>query len=484
MHQQSSPRVDDGHEDRSVSQAFASHHPPRDGPDHPIVLVDDVDHLVTRIEMVREVHRQLTTTLDAYSRPMVSNESAPLPESLASLPNEARDHLDAATALRRGLHEWPEIGNDLPRTREQVLATLEGLPLRIELHETTSGIVAFLEGDHPGPTVLLRGDMDALPMPEDTGLDFASRVDGAMHACGHDLHTAMLAGSARLLSTRRGELHGRVMFMFQPGEEGHHGAQHMIDEGMMNVGALASGTESPVTGAFAIHVTSLLPTGFTASRPGPVMASSDSFAIRLIGKGGHGSEPYRTLDPVPAACEIVQALQTMVTRRIDVFNPTVLTVTKIHAGTAFNVIPETAEIGGTIRAITESTRRKVHDGIRRVAEGIAAAHELDVEVTVNDGYSVTANDPAHASLVARLSNAVAGAGRHVELPHPVMGAEDFGVVLERVPGAMMFLGATPHDRDLSKVAPNHSNRVFYEEEAMNTGIALYSAAALTHLQRA
>jgi len=415
---------------------------------------------------------------------MVSNESAPLPESLASLPNEARDHLDAATALRRGLHEWPEIGNDLPRTREQVLATLEGLPLRIELHETTSGIVAFLEGDHPGPTVLLRGDMDALPMPEDTGLDFASRVDGAMHACGHDLHTAMLAGSARLLSTRRGELHGRVMFMFQPGEEGHHGAQHMIDEGMMNVGALASGTESPVTGAFAIHVTSLLPTGFTASRPGPVMASSDSFAIRLIGKGGHGSEPYRTLDPVPAACEIVQALQTMVTRRIDVFNPTVLTVTKIHAGTAFNVIPETAEIGGTIRAITESTRRKVHDGIRRVAEGIAAAHELDVEVTVNDGYSVTANDPAHASLVARLSNAVAGAGRHVELPHPVMGAEDFGVVLERVPGAMMFLGATPHDRDLSKVAPNHSNRVFYEEEAMNTGIALYSAAALTHLQRA
>jgi len=402
---------------------------------------------------------------------MASPETTPLPESLATLPVEARDHLDAATALRRGLHEWPEIGNDLPRTREQVLATLEGLPLRIELHETTSGIVAFLEGDHPGPTVLLRGDMDALPMPEDTGLDFASRVDGAMHACGHDLHTAMLAGSARLLSTRRGELHGRVMFMFQPGEEGHHGAQHMIDEGMMNVGALASGTESPVTGAFAIHVTSLLPTGFTASRPGPVMASSDSFAIRLIGKGGHGSEPYRTLDPVP-------------TRRIDVFNPSVLTVTKIHAGTAFNVIPETAEIGGTIRAITESTRRKVHDGIRRVAEGIAAAHELDVVVSVNDGYSVTANDPGHASLVARLSNAVAGPDHHIELPHPVMGAEDFGVVLERVPGAMMFLGATPHDRNLSTVAPNHSNRVFYEEAAMTTGIALYAAAALTHLQPA
>lgn len=413
---------------------------------------------------------------------MASAETTPLPESLGTLATEARDHLDAATTLRRGLHEWPEIGNDLPRTREQVLEQLDGLPLHLELHQTTSGIVAFLEGDHPGPTMLLRGDMDALPMPEDTGLDFSSRVDGAMHACGHDLHTAMLMGSARLLSSRRADLHGRVMFMFQPGEEGHHGAQHMIDEGMMDVGTLRSGGDSPVTGAFAIHVTSLLPTGFTASRPGPVMASSDSFSIVLTGRGGHGSEPYRTLDPVPAACEIVQALQTMVTRRIDVFNPTVLTVTKIHAGTAFNVIPEVAEIGGTIRAISESTRRKVHDGIRRVAEGIAAAHELEVSVSVNDGYSVTSNDADRASLVARLSNVVAGPDRHIELPHPVMGAEDFGVVLERVPGAMMFLGATPHDRNLATVAPNHSNRVFYDESAMNTGIALYAAAALTHLQ--
>ncbi len=240
---------------------------------------------------------------------------------LSTLAEEALDYQSKAIDLRRSLHEWPEIGNHLPRTREQVLEALDGLPLGITLHETTSGIAATLEGQHDGPTMLLRGDMDALPMPEDTGLDFGSRVDGAMHACGHDTHVAMLVGAARLLSSHRDSLHGRVLFMFQPGEEGHHGAQHMIDEGLLDIGPLTSGKQSPITGAFAIHTTSSLPTGMLSSRPGPLMASSDSFDIRVIGKGGHGSEPYRTLDPVPAACEIVQALQTMITRRINVFNP-------------------------------------------------------------------------------------------------------------------------------------------------------------------
>jgi amidohydrolase len=403
------------------------------------------------------------------------------PAVLSTLAEEALDFQSKAIDLRRSLHEWPEIGNHLPRTREQVLEALEGLPIDITLHETTSGIAATLEGDHSGPTMLLRGDMDALPMPEDTGLDFSSRVDGAMHACGHDTHVAMLVGAARLLSGHRDKIHGRVLFMFQPGEEGHHGAQHMIDEGLLELGPLASGTESPITGAFAIHTTSALPTGFLSSRPGPLMASSDSFVIRIIGKGGHGSEPYRTLDPVPAACEIVQALQTMITRRINVFNPSVVTVTRLNAGTASNVIPETAEIGGTIRAISEATRKSVHDGIRRVAEGIASAHDLQVEVTINIGYDVTVNDKDYANVAADLVKTVAGADRFIELPNPVMGAEDFGVVLERIPGALVFLGATPHDRNPATAAPNHSNRVFYDEASMSTGIALYSAAALNHL---
>jgi hippurate hydrolase len=231
------------------------------------------------------------------------------PADISTLAEESLDLLDDTIALRRRLHEWPELGNHLPKTREEVLAALEGLPLGITLHETTSGIVASLEGNKPGPTMLLRGDMDALPMPEDTGVEFSSRVANVMHACGHDTHTAMLVGAARLLTAHRDQIHGRVVFMFQPGEEGHAGARFMLDEGLLDVGPLSDGSTSEVTGAFAIHTTSSLPTGFISTRGGPIMASSDTLAIRVIGKGGHASEPFRTLDPIPAACEIVQALQ-------------------------------------------------------------------------------------------------------------------------------------------------------------------------------
>ncbi len=404
------------------------------------------------------------------------------PTDLSTLPDESRDLLDDVVALRRTLHQWPELGNDLPVTREQVLAALEGLPLDITLHETTSGIAAVLEGGRPGPTILLRGDMDALPMAEDTGLEFASKVDGSMHACGHDTHTAMLVGAARLLAAHRDRLAGRVLFMFQPGEEGHHGARYMLDEGLLDVPALADGTPSPVTGAFALHITSALPAGWISTKGGSLMASSDRLVIRLTGRGGHASEPYRTLDPIPVACEIVQALQTMVTRRIDVFDPAVVTVGRISAGTTSNVIPETATIEGSIRAVSERTRRKVHDGIRRVAEGIAAAHEMTVDVQWVDGYPVTVNDDDFASFTADVAREVIGADKVVQLPHPVMGSEDFSYVLERVPGTMMFLGGTHPDRNPSTAPPNHSNRVNFDEDAMATGVTIYAAVALRHLQ--
>ena len=406
------------------------------------------------------------------------------PNDISTLTEESHDLLGDATALRRSLHEWPELGNHLPRTRDEVLAALEGLPLGITLHETTSGIVATLEGDHPGPTMLLRGDMDALPMPEDTGVEFSSRVENAMHACGHDTHTAMLTGAARLLTAHKSRLHGRVLFMFQPGEEGHNGAGHMIDEGLFDVAPLSNGEASPVTGAFAIHTTSSLPTGFVSTRRGPLMASSDVISIVLTGKGGHASEPFRTLDPVPAACEIVQALQSMMTRRINTFNPGVLTITQINAGTTTNVIPESAHIKGTIRAISETTRRLIHDGVRRVAEGIASAHGLEVEVELRDGYDVTVNDDDYAGRAAAITKELIGVDRFIELPTPVMGAEDFGYVLNHVPGAMVFLGATPLDKNPAQAAPNHSNRVFYDENCMTTGIALYGAMALRHLSPA
>jgi amidohydrolase len=228
--------------------------------------------------------------------------------TVETLREEAKELHDDTVRLRRQLHERPEQGNELPVTREIVLEAIDGLPLDVELHETTSGIAAMLTGGKPGPTVLLRGDMDALPLHEDTGLDFSSRTDGTMHACGHDTHVAMLAGAARLLSARRDEIPGRVLFMFQPGEEGHHGARFMLDEGLLDVAPLADGTPSPVTGAFALHITSTLPTGWVSSRGGPIMASADRFIINVVGRGGHASEPFRALDPIPIACEIVQAI--------------------------------------------------------------------------------------------------------------------------------------------------------------------------------
>jgi len=400
---------------------------------------------------------------------------------LDTLLDEARDLFDETVALRRTLHRWPELGNDLPVTREHVLGALEGLPLQLTLHETTSGIAAVLDGGKPGPTVLLRGDMDALPLHEDTDLEFESADEGKMHACGHDTHTAMLVGAAKLLSARRDQIPGRVLFMFQPGEEGGGGAGLMLEEGLLNVPHAADGSESPVTGAYALHITSNLPTGWIASKGGSIMASADQMLITIVGRGGHASQPHAALDPIPVACEIVQALQTMVTRTIDVFDPTVVTVGRISAGTTNNIIPETAVIEGTIRAISERTRAKVRDGIRRVAEGVSAAHDAQVIIEFHDGYPVTVNNPGSADFALDVAAEVVGAKSTVRLPNPVMGAEDFSYVLNRVPGAMVFLGGTGTDRNPATAAPNHSNRVMFDEAAMVNGVAVYSAMALRHL---
>jgi hippurate hydrolase len=394
---------------------------------------------------------------------------------------QAAGTLEYARSIRRDLHVWPEIGLDLPKTRERVLEALEGLPLDITLHKTTSGIAAMLTGDKPGPTVMLRGDMDALPMPEDTGLDFASKVDNVMHACGHDTHVAMLAGAAKMLSERKATLPGRVLFMFQPGEEGYGGAEYMLDEGILDVGPNRDGSESPLTAAYALHITSSLPAGFIGTKGGPIMASSDVLRIEVKGKGGHASEPFRTLDPVPVACEIVTALQAFVTRRVEIWDPAVITVTKLIAGTATNVIPEVARVEGTIRAMSAATRKKVHDGIKRVAEGIAAAHDMEATVEVELGYPVTVNDGPSADFALDVAEAIVGSNAALRMPHAVMGAEDFSYVLEKKPGAMVFLGGTPHNKDFRTAAPNHSNRVMFEEDAMITGMSVYSSLALRTL---
>ena len=401
--------------------------------------------------------------------------------ALEQLLDEARDLQSEAVALRRRLHRHPEIGNENPHTRDELLAAIEGLPLDITSHRTTTGVAALLTGDRPGPTILLRADTDGLPLHEDTDLDFTSATEGHMHACGHDTHVAMLVSAAKMLSARKGNLAGRVLFMFQPGEEGHHGARFMLEEGLLDIPSLADGTASPVTAAFALHIMTTLPTGYFAVKGGSIMASADRMYITVKGRGGHASEPYRALDPIPIACEIVQALQMMVTRRIDVFDPGVITVGRITAGTTNNIIPESAEIEGTIRAVSESTRKKLFAGIQRVAEGIGAAHEAEVTVNLIGGFPVTVNDVEFADTALGAARELVGNDRGVRMPNPVMGAEDFSYVLQRVPGSMMFLGATHPDRDLRTAAPNHSNLVHFDEDAMVHGAAMHTLMACRHL---
>ncbi len=399
------------------------------------------------------------------------------PASTDTLLAEAEDLLGETIRLRRELHEMPELGLENPRTQERLLDALDGLRLDIRTGSGCSGITAVLDGEHHGPTILLRADMDALPLQEDNDIPYKSRTDGQMHACGHDLHVSMLAGAARLLNDRRKDLAGRVLFMFQPGEEGCAGAKTMLDEGLLDVAG-------PVTKAFAIHVMTVAPTGVIALKGGSLMASSDTFRIVVRGRGGHASAPHVALDPIPIACEIVVALQTMVTRRIDAFDPAVVTVGSIHAGTTSNVIPPHADILGTCRAVSERTRQKIHDGIRRVAEGIASAHDATVEVEVTFGYPVTVNNDDVANRVLGISSDLFGSHRTITTKQPVMGAEDFSYVLNSVPGAMAFLGATPAGIDPFSAAPNHSNLVQFDEASMSTGMALYTAVALDHLAHA
>jgi hippurate hydrolase len=381
--------------------------------------------------------------------------------------------LDDTVALRRRIHEHPELGLDLPRTQAAVLEELDGLGLEVRTGEALSSIVADLDaGD--GPTVLLRGDMDALPMSEDTGLDFASTEPGRMHACGHDAHTAMLVGAARLLTSRRDALRGRVRFMFQPGEEGPGGAPHMISEGVLD----------GVDAAFALHVAPNAPSGIVVQRSGPVMASSDIFEIVVTGRGGHASTPHWAVDPVPVACEIVLALQSMVTRSVNVFDPTVVTVGRVRAGTTDNVIPESAELVGTVRAVSEATRHLVWERIATVADGIAAAHGCTATVRIDEGYPVTANDAGFTELAAGAARTVVGGSRVIELPTPVMGAEDFSYVLQRVPGAMFFLGVCPPEHPDPLAAPAcHSNRMVLHEDALAVGISVHAAVAAAALEQ-
>jgi len=375
-------------------------------------------------------------------------------------------------ALRRAIHEEPELGLKTPATTARIKQALAGLPLEIKEGPSTTGFIARLVGPANGRTVLLRADMDALPMQEDTGLPFASRHEGAMHACGHDSHVAMLAGAAKALCAYRDRLAGTVLFMFQPGEEGHHGARFMLEDGLID----------PLPdAAFALHVWPNFPGGMFGGRPGPLLAAADRILITVAGRGGHASQPHLATDPIPVACEIVTALQALVTRRIPAFDPVVITIARITSGTTNNVIPETAELEGTIRSFSESSRRLAHEGLHRVAENIAAAHGASAKIEIIPGFPVTRCDGRAVALAKETAEQLFGETGWQTLANPVMGAEDFSYVLQKVSGAMVFLGAVPEGGDHQTCCGLHSNRMILDENVMARGAAMHCAIAETFL---
>jgi amidohydrolase len=383
-------------------------------------------------------------------------------------PQEAAQLLPDLVRLRRAIHAEPELGLQTPQTAAKIMAALSGLPLGYRTGPSTSGIVAVLRGGSAGRTVLLRGDMDALPMHEDTGLEFASQKPGAMHACGHDSHVAMLVGAARLLCARRQQLAGTVLFMFQPGEEGWHGARFMLEDGLLN----------PLPdAAFALHVMPNAQHGVFTGREGPLLASADTIRISITGRGGHASMPHDALDPIPVACEIVTAIQSFVTRRMPACDPVVVTIARIQAGTTDNVIPESAAMLGTIRTLSAENRAAVPVGLRTLAEGIAAAHGASARVEFESGFPVTRCDPRAVALGGQVVAELYGEQSWQPLPAPLMGAEDFSYVLEKTPGAMFFLGASAAGGDFRSCCGLHSNRMVIDETIMARGTAVLAGIA-------
>ena len=379
---------------------------------------------------------------------------------------QAKAMLPELQALRRQLHQIPEFGLELPKTLELILKQINGLG-EITTSKEISSAVLHIKGDQPGPTVLLRADMDALAVIEDTNLDYAS-TNGFMHACGHDLHMAMGVGAAKILASRKSEIKGDVIIFFQPGEEGHHGADVMIDQGDLMV----SGSK-PIR-AYGLHVFSSYPLGMMGSKAGPLMASAGDLFVTVAGSGGHGSMPWLSKDPISVLTEIMSALQTMVTKRFNAFDPVIVNIGWLKAGdtATTNVIPESASFGATVRVFSEENATKLKKYTTELAESIAKAFGLSATVEFTRATKVLVNDASAIQAVEKVTTKLFGAGRYVNLPAPIAGGEDFASIVHEIPGAFVFMGAAPPGVDPSTAATNHSNKAVFDDSVLADGAAL------------
>ena len=387
----------------------------------------------------------------------------------------------ALVDLRRRLHAIPEVGLTLPVTQAALLAELDGLGLEISVGTDLTSVTAVLRGSTRDRAVLLRSDMDGLPVREQTGELFAPAAESAhaeaMHACGHDLHMAALVGAARMLAARADTLAGDVILMFQPGEEGYDGAGLMVKEGVLE----AAGC--PVVAAYALHVfSSWFPRRVFTARPGTMMAASHALTVRVIGAGAHGSAPHLGRDPIAAAAEMVTALQSMVTRQFDAFDPVVVTVGTFHGGTRRNVIPGEASFDATVRTVSAASAKRMAEASVRLCEGIAHAHGLQVEATFSDEDAATVNDADEYEFAADVARDVFGDSRFTPMAVPLSVSEDFSRVLDRVPGAYVFLGASTEDDPLA-AATNHSPLARFDDGVLPDAAAMMAELAIRRLRQ-
>jgi amidohydrolase len=385
---------------------------------------------------------------------------------------QAQELFPYTQSMRRDFHMHPELGFTEVRTGGIVAKELETLGIEVTKGVGKTGVVGLIEGSKPGPTILLRFDMDALPITEETGAEYSSINPGVMHACGHDGHTAIGLTVAKMLYSHREELAGNVKLCFQPSEEGTNGEEVGGALMMMRDGVL----ESPkVDRTLSLHVWNDRPLGWIHVAKGPVMAGAELFSIKLTGKGGHGAAPETTVDPVVAAAQIVTALQTIVSRNVAPLKPAVVSVTSIHSGTAFNIIPQTAELSGTIRTFEPEVRKLVHQRFEQLVRGIAASMNCDVEITLKQVTAPVINNDAVAESVLNSAQALFPQTDIDTAAYLTMGAEDMGYMLEKADGCYFFIGSANNEKNLNY---NHHHPKFdFDEQAMITGAALMATAA-------
>ncbi|MCR2824785.1 M20 metallopeptidase family protein [Microbacterium sp. zg.Y909] len=377
-------------------------------------------------------------------------------------------------AVRRELHAAAEVGLDLPATQAIILRELEGLGLAISTGRSLSSVTAVLRGGAPGPVVLLRADMDALPITETTGLDFAA-ASGAMHACGHDLHMAGLLGAVRLLVALREELPGTVVFMFQPGEEGQGGGRIMVEEGVLD----AAGERA--IAAYALHVDSATPHGRVVTREGAMMASASALRLVVRGTGGHAAFPQLAADPVPVAAQLIMAVQSFAARRLPATDQAVISITRLWSDSeASNVLASAVHLEANIRTLSAATLETVRTVLPRVLAGIAEANGCTLESEFIASYPVTYNDPGETRAALALLDDVVGADRVTRMSAPSMASEDFAYVLEQVPGALVFVGAAPP----SGANPLHAEGTSFDDSVLSLQAELLAALAWNRLSRA